>query len=152
MIRVDLEIEINRPSGEVFVYVTDLERLGEWQENLISATLESEPPLRAGSRIREVRSGPFGRRMEALVEVAEYAPPTAFALRIVEGPVPVDGALEFEDIGGATRLLFAAEGEPRGAMRLMQPLLAAGLRRQFTADYRRLKENLEAGRGAAESS
>ena len=39
MIRVDLEIEINRPSGEVFVYVTDLERLGEWQEKLISATL-----------------------------------------------------------------------------------------------------------------
>ena len=80
MIRVDLELEINRPPADVFAYVTDLERLGEWQENLISATLESDGPIRVGSRIREIRRGPFGRRMEALVEVEEFEPPTAFAL------------------------------------------------------------------------
>jgi uncharacterized membrane protein len=41
VIRIEFPVEVARPVQDVFAYVTDLERLGEWQPNLISVTKET---------------------------------------------------------------------------------------------------------------
>jgi uncharacterized protein YndB with AHSA1/START domain len=144
LIRIELTIEIDRPVERVFAYVTDPSKLGEWQPNLIEATNETEGPLGRGTRLRETRRGPFGRTVEAVVEVAEYEPNARFDLRIVSGPLPIDGRHAFRARDGETRIDFVAEGQPGGGLRLAEPLLAAALRRQFRRYYERLKEVLEA--------
>ena len=143
MIHLELTIQIGRPVGEVFAYVTDPENLPKWQPNLVSITKETEGPMRVGTRFREVRRAPFGRTVEALVEVSAYEENRRFDLRIVSGPVPVDGRNLFAAAHGGTRIDFVAEGELRGPVRIAQPILARLLRRQFAADYARLKRALE---------
>jgi hypothetical protein len=86
----------------------------------------------------------MGKRVESLVEVSEYEPNRRFALRILSGPLPIDGQHEFEPTDAGTRLVFVAEGQPGGPLRLFQPLLARALRRQFASYYVRLKKILEA--------
>jgi uncharacterized protein YndB with AHSA1/START domain len=143
MITIAFAVEIARPVDEVFAYLTDPDRLPEWQDNAVSADVEGGGPLRAGSRMREVRRAPFGREVTSLVEVSAYEPSTRFDLHIVEGPLPIDGDHTLSATATGTRIDFVAHGEPTGAMRLAQPLLRRLLDRQFRASYRTLKERLE---------
>ena len=50
MIRIELPVDVARPVQEVFAYVTDLERLGEWQPNVVSVTKQTEGPMGQGTR------------------------------------------------------------------------------------------------------
>jgi uncharacterized membrane protein len=145
VIRIELPVDVARPVQDVFGYVTDLERLGEWQPNVVSVTKETEGPMGQGTRLREVRRGPFGRNVEAIVEVAAYEPNRRFDLRIVSGPLRIDGSHEFHETDGGTRIDFVAHSQPGGALRLAEPLLARVLKRQFSGYYERLKDVLESG-------
>jgi uncharacterized protein YndB with AHSA1/START domain len=143
MIRFAFPVEIDRPVEDVFAFVTDPSRLPEWQTTTVSSVPETAGPLRAGTRLREVHRGPFGRELESLVEVARYEPNRRFDLRILEGPLPLDGNFGFEAVDGRTRIDFAAEGQPSGLLRLAQPLLARTLEKQFRGYFARLKELME---------
>jgi uncharacterized protein YndB with AHSA1/START domain len=39
------EVDVARPPGEVFSYVTDPARFGEWQSGVVSAHLEGPPAV-----------------------------------------------------------------------------------------------------------
>jgi len=139
-----IETPIARPPAEVFDVVTDLGRLHEWQPMIVEVQQLDSGPLRTGTRLREIREV-RGRRLEQTVEVAAHEPGRRFGLRVLEGPLPVDGELRFEPDGAGTRLHLAATGRPHGAQRLLSPLLRAGLKREFRKQYAALREVVEAG-------
>lgn len=146
MIDFTIETEIARPPAGVFAHATDPALLSTWQANTVSAAVEGGGPVALGARLREVHRGPGGRELPSLVEVTAYEPDRRFALKIVEGALPVDADLRFEPLrdGAATRITFRAHGQPTGPLRLLQPVLARTLRKQFATDCARLKEVLEA--------
>lgn len=67
----------------------------------------------------------------------------AFALRMVEGALPIHADMAFEPTGRGTRMRFRAHGQPTGAMRLAQPLLRRTLHKQFAEHCATLKRVLE---------
>ena len=140
------DTEIGRAPDVVFSVVTDPARLSEWQPLVVRVERLDEGPLRAGSRMREVRKV-RGKELAQVVEVADLEPPRRFGPRVVEGPLPVHGDLIFSSTAdGGTRVHVHAYGRARGAMRLLEPLLSLGIKREFRGQYRRLKEILEAER------
>lgn len=145
MIEFTIDTAIERPVSEVFAFATDPSRLPEWQTNTVAAERVDEGPLRVGSRLREVHRGPGGREVESLVEVAELEPDRTFALRMIEGPLPVDAHLAFRpgESGRGTKVSFTVEGELIGAKRLLEPLLTIVLKRQFREHCQNLKRVLE---------
>ena len=145
MIDLTVQTVIARPPADVFAYVTDPGKLATWQTNTVSAVPDGPLPLSVGSRLREVHRAPGGKKLESLVEVTEYEPDRAFAMQIVDGPMPLDSRITFDPNGGATRMRFDVHGKPGGAMRLAQPLLRWSLKRQFAAYCDTLKRILENG-------
>jgi uncharacterized protein YndB with AHSA1/START domain len=143
MIEFTIQTEVGRPPPEVFAFATDPARLPEWQTNTVSAVPLEEGPLRVGSRMREVHRGPGGKELESLVEVSELERDRRFGLKMIEGPLPVDGHLRFEPDGKGTRVAFTVQARLSGAMRLAQPLLRVGLKRQFKQHCAELKRALE---------
>jgi uncharacterized protein YndB with AHSA1/START domain len=138
-------IEIARPLEDVFAYVTDPNRLPEWQKGTVQVLRENgSVPLREGERLHEVHRA-MGRDMRSTVEVAEIDPGRAFAVKIVEGPLPLDGRWTFEPVGSGTRVRFTGEGHLRGPMRLAAPLVRRAVARQFRGHHERLKRALESG-------
>ena len=145
MIQFTIETEIERPTADVFAYVTDPERLATWQTNTVSAVQEGDGPLGLGTRLREVhRAG--GRELQSLVEVSEYEPGRAFALHVVEGALPVDVRITFEPTNLGTLMRFGAHGQPTGALRVAEPILRRSLKRQFARHCATLKQLLESRR------
>ena len=147
MIEFTIETEIERAPAEVFAFATDPARLPEWQTNTVSATPLEDGPLRVGSRLREVHRGPGGKELESVVEVSELEPDRRFGLKMIEGPLPVDGQLRFEPDGAGTRFAFTVQARPTGAARVAQPLLRLALKRQFAKHCAELKRVLEKGTG-----
>ena len=141
--RVEHAVEIERPVGEVFAYVTDVERLPDWQESCTEARREEEGPLGVGSRWREVRNA-AGRRIEATPEVVTYEPDGRFDIHS-NAPIPFTVRHTFETSGTGTRVSVVGEGDTSKLPRLARPIVERIAKRQFRSDLERLKQLLEAG-------
>jgi len=142
MIDITVETQIARAVHEVFTYATDPEKLPSWQTNTVSATREDDGPYGVGSRLREVHRAPGGKELESIVEVVEYAPDRVFALEVKEG-TPIHAHITFEPADGGTRMRFRAHGTLSGPTRIIEPLLARMLRKQFAQHVATLKQVLE---------
>jgi uncharacterized protein YndB with AHSA1/START domain len=142
MIDFTIETQIARPVHDVFAYATDPGKLPSWQTNTVSATREDDGPYGVGSRLREVHRAPGGKELESLVEVVEYAPDRVFALEVKEG-TPIHAHITFEPADGGTRMRFRAHGTLSGPTRIVEPLLARMLRKQFAQHVATLKQLLE---------
>ena len=142
MVRAEESVVVQRPIDEVFGYLTDPAKIPEWQASALEARLESEGPMRAGSRAVEKRKF-LGRRMESTVEVLEYEPPRRFTIKANSGPVPFEVASDLSEEEGGTRVRSVLQGEPGGFFRLAEPLVARAVERELRNNLATLKDVLE---------
>jgi carbon monoxide dehydrogenase subunit G len=140
VLRADLTIEIARSADEVFAYLTDVEKLPEWQASVVSS--RSDGPLREGSRIVEQRSL-LGHEAETELEVTFLEPGRRFGLRTISGPVNLTIEHELEEVGGETTLHVTATGKPSGLLRFAGRAVESRARHELSRDFERFKANLE---------
>ena len=86
MAAISSTIEIARSPEDVFAYLDEVTRHGEWQDGLISAHLDTDGPVGVGSKVTEVRKL-GGREMKMSYEITEHDPPKTFAFRVLDGPI-----------------------------------------------------------------
>ena len=137
--------EIARRPEDVFSYVSDPERLPEWQDSVVSAHVEGGGPPAEGSKaITTRRVGRTERKMT--MEVTEVSAPRAWAVRGIDGPVRgiVKGTVEPLDDGARSRVTIELDFEGHGIGKLLVPLV---VRRQagqeLPENMQRLTERLE---------
>src|SRR5712692_820750 len=70
MAAITESVEIARRPEDVFAYLDDLARHGEWQEQIVSVTSVTDGPTRVGSRATEVRRA-GGREFTGTYEITE---------------------------------------------------------------------------------
>ncbi len=140
-------VEIARSQADVFAYIADLERHGEWQQAIVSAKVETEGPVRVGTRVAEVRSVPGGRQMATTYEMTEFEPPGKASFEGVDGPVRAYGTVTVETVGdgSSSRVTLRLELKGHGLGRLLAPLAMREARRRVPEDQARLKARLEQG-------
>jgi uncharacterized membrane protein len=139
-------IEIARRSEEVFAYLDDIPRHGEWQDQIVSVRVDTDGPTRVGTRATETRRV-GGRNQQLTYEITEHSPPRSFAFRGLNGPLrPVGGGV-LEPIGDGSRCRLTVEldFEAHGIGKLLRPLAVRQARKQVVKDQRKLKERLESG-------
>jgi uncharacterized protein YndB with AHSA1/START domain len=139
-------IEIARPPDEVFAYVTDPSRFGEWQRDVVAVRHERGRPGRVGSRFTTTRRvGGAERTMTQ--EVTEHTAPRRWAARGVDGPVRPSATVTVEplDGGARSRVTFALDFEGHGVGRPLLPAVRRQARRGAPVSYRSLKQRLEGG-------
>jgi uncharacterized membrane protein len=139
-------IEIGRRPEDVFAYLDQLDRHGEWQGQIVSVKLETEGPTRVGSRATDKRRVPGGPR-EFTYEVTEHDPPRKVSFRVLNGPIRPFGKVTVEPVGdGArSRVTLELDFQARGLGTLLLPLVRMDAKKQVPKDQQRLKERLEAG-------
>ena len=142
--RIEQTFFVSRPPEIVFDYLTNPSTLADWQTSKTSVEALTEGAPRLGTRVRERTKPPGGKEFEQIVEFTEFDRPVRVRAHIVEGPYPIDGTWSFEPDGAGTRVLFVAEGELRGAMRLLQPVTKVVMARQMAGYHANLRRNVEA--------
>jgi uncharacterized membrane protein len=139
-------IEIDRPPEEVFAYLDQLERHGEWQSQIISSKLETEGPTGVGTRATDTRKVPGGKQ-NVTYEITEHDAPRKSSFRGTNGPVRPVGSVTVEPAGeGRSRVTLELDLKGHGLLGPLVAVLARGqARKQVPQDQQRLKERLEAG-------
>jgi uncharacterized protein YndB with AHSA1/START domain len=140
-VRLQREIVIARPVGEVFSYVSEPDNLPSWQPAVVEVR-RPEGPLAIGSRFGETRHF-VGKRFQTTVEVVELEPDRVFGIHVVDGPVPITVRHLFEPVDGGTRVAISGEVELRGALRLAGGVMAKAAEHDAGANLERLKTLLE---------
>jgi uncharacterized protein YndB with AHSA1/START domain len=150
-VRITETFVIAAPPELVFDYMTDPARLAAWQTSKTLVEPLTDGATRLGTRVRERTKPPGAKEFEQIVEFTEFDRPRRFHVHVVEGPQPIDGTWTLRPDGADTEVTFTAEGELRGAMRFMAPVVQRVMARQFADYHRNLRRNVERLRSAAPS-
>ncbi|MBZ0280420.1 MAG: SRPBCC family protein [Anaerolineae bacterium] len=142
MINVKDSIVIHRPVEEVFAYVSDLTNAPEWQTGLIEVRKTTAAPLGIGTQFTFVRKF-LGRKLEASNEFTVYKPDEIVTFKTTSGPISVEASYLFETEPEGTRVTCHIEMKPEGFSKLAEPLIAASVRREMSAEFGYLKDLLE---------
>lgn len=140
MVTVEQSVEIARPIVEVFAYVTDVERLPEWQSTV--SEVRAEGAIAPGTRVHDVREF-LGRRAATTLEVTRVEPPHRFSLHVVEGPVRYELDHELSESGGGTRVRVSARASVPGVLGIAARPMIKAAERQLRTDLEHLKGVLE---------
>ena len=143
MARVEGKIVINRPAVDVFDFVADERNEPRYNPRMRDAEQISEGPIGSGTRFRtELET--MGRTVPMIVEFTGYERPRRLASVTRSSMMATEGALTFESVPGGTRMRWSWDVRPRGALRLMAPLVGVIGRRQEQRIWGNLKRLLEA--------
>ena len=138
------EITISRPAEVVAAYAGEPSNAPEWYTNISSIRWETEPPLRAGSRVAFTAQF-LGRQLAYTYEITEFVPARRLVMRTAQGPFPMETTYSWQPAGeSSTRMTLRNRGEPAGFSKLAGPFMAAAMRRANRKDLRKLRSILEA--------
>lgn len=144
MIDVQQSTVIGRPAKSVFAFVSDQTNAPRWQRGLTEVQRLTDGPVGVGTRHRFVRRL-MGRQMAGENEYTRYEPGEFVAFKATSGGWPLEASYRVEQHGvRGTRLTAKLEIRPTGPFRLLEPLIAAALRRDVEANLAALKGLLEA--------
>jgi hypothetical protein len=143
MIRHQVNLQINRPVEEVFAFLTNAANHAKW--DALSVEMEPQEPgdWHQGLKFREVRKL-GGRDTEVYSQLAVFDLNRRMELQSLTGPY-FHGTWIFEPKANGTQLLYTAEMKMGGVMRLLEPLIAGGFRKQLEENFANLKRVLERG-------
>lgn len=145
MTALESTIDIRRQPDQVYAYITDPTRWGEWQPDVVAAQVLDAGPQAPGTRITTTRR--IGRAERTMTQqVTTIEPPTRWAVHGVDGPLrpSMDVTVEPLPDGAGTRVTFALGFEGRGFADLLVPVVRRMAARTAPSSYRRLKNRLEA--------
>ena len=142
MARVEGEIIINRPVEEVFDFVADERNEPRYNPRMVCAEKISDGPIGPGARFdTELKTA--GRTMPMVVEFTDFERPRRLGSVTRSSMMETTGGLTFESISAGTRMCWSWDVRPRGAMKLMAPLIGTIGRRQERGIWGSLKRLLE---------
>jgi hypothetical protein len=149
MSSLDVRVErvVSKSPPEVWAFVVDgfFRNHPRWDLALTECrSLDGEgATIKPGTRGVEVRR--FGGEQRAEFRVTTVEAQRQFVFHNTSGPFELRRAYTFAPAASGTRLTFAFEMAPKGAMRLLFPLFRRTIRKQVMGNIDRLARLLEEG-------
>jgi uncharacterized protein YndB with AHSA1/START domain len=143
MIQHQIDLQIKRPVEEVFAFLTNANNHPKWDSLSVSMEPQEVGAWHKGMKFKEVRK--IGRRnTEVASQIEVFDPNRRMEIQSLTGP-SFHGTWIFEPVNTGTRLLYTAQMQLNGIMRLLEPLIAGQFRQQLEANFTNLKRVLEQG-------
>ncbi len=143
MATIRQSITIDRPVDKVFDYVTDFEKLPEWETSILESVKTSEGPMGIGTTYRGVIKA-MGMKMEWTSRVTEYETHARLDETIISGKTTIYEREIFDETEeGGTDFTLVHEYRIGGFLRLITPILILTMLRQMKKNLQNLKRILE---------
>jgi hypothetical protein len=143
MTRIDGEIVIHRPVDVVFDYVADQSNEPQYNPRMVRAEKITPGPVGKGTQFRSAVAS-RGQTPEMLIEVTRYDRPTRLASATTMQQADISYTLTFEPAASGTRMRWSGQVRPKGAFKLLGPLIVWIGRNQEQRIWASLKQHLEA--------
>ena len=142
MISAESTVDIERPLGDVFAFVSDCRNEPRWHTDVVEAEPMGNDPIGVGTRERWKM---FGGRWENVMRVVRFVPGELIELDGERRGAGIHVALRysFQPIASGTRFSRRIQIEMSGPARLLTPLYRLGAPRRNRQFTRNLKGILE---------
>ena len=128
MATATITFELDQSPETVFDYIADIRNESEWSKDMKSAKLVGGGPIGDGS-VFETEYRGFGKMR---IVTKEYRRPEHL---VFDGDGPRMGMHFVMDVAptesGGSQVTFVVDMQPRGAMRVLSPLLQLGMPREM---------------------
>jgi hypothetical protein len=142
MVDIANSITIDRPTSDVFAYVTDLSNEPAWHTDLLEARKTSDGPVGIGTRY-QVRYKPFMGNSEGFEEVIGFEPDRLQVVRGEVGPMRPTITYLVKPANGGTKFTRRLQLEASGLMGLVLPMMRFMIVRTNAGFVANLKRVLE---------
>jgi uncharacterized protein YndB with AHSA1/START domain len=145
---IESDVTIARPPAEVFAYITDPSRFGEWQSGVIHGHLEGDQPAHVGSRCTTTRSI-RGSERAFTSEITKLDPPTTWAIHGIDGPVRADVTITVEPVndGRDSHVTIQVDFHSHGIGKMLLPGVVREAHQEAPRNCENLKRQLESNPG-----
>jgi uncharacterized protein YndB with AHSA1/START domain len=143
MARIEGEILIDRPVDVVFDYVADQSNEPQYNPQMVRAEKITAGPVGKGTRFRSAVAS-RGRTAEMLIECTGYERPRLLASTTTMAQADISYTLTFEPAAAGTRMRWSGRVRPKGAFRLLGPVITWLGIRQEQRIWASLTNHLEA--------
>jgi Polyketide cyclase / dehydrase and lipid transport len=143
MARIEGEIVIGRPVDVVFDYVADQSNEPQYNPQMVRAEKITAGPVGKGTQFRSAVAS-RGRTAEMLIECTGYDRPALLASTTTMQQAEISYTLTFEPDAAGTRMRWSGQVRPKGAFRLLGPVITWMGIRQERRIWTALKGHLEA--------
>jgi hypothetical protein len=143
MAKIEGEIVIGQPADVVFDYVADQRNETQYNPRMMRAEKITAGPVGKGTQFRSAVTS-MGRMAEMLIECTSYDRPTLLASTTTMQQANIRYKLTFERTAAGTRMRWSGEVRPKGAFKLLGPVITWMGRRQEQRIWTSLKNQLEA--------
>jgi len=116
-------VTINRPPAEVYAFLAEGLNNPLWRSGIKQIELVSGQSGQAGAVYRQVLTGPGGRAVDGDYQITTAVPGAELRFQVIAGPARPTGSYLLAGVSEGTRLVFVLEVEPKGAMKLMGPMI-----------------------------
>jgi uncharacterized membrane protein len=149
LIAISDNFVVQRPVGDVFAYVSNLENLPYWAKGVQAVTRSQEGPTEVGT-VFNVTGSIAGRQLTVAYRITGYELNQKLSAAGKFAFLPFHETFRFRPSVEGTQVTQHIEMQPQGIANWATPLLRIVLGGQIRGDNRRLKQALEAQSGAAE--
>jgi uncharacterized membrane protein len=140
---IRVSVEVARPAGEVFDFISDFENNPQWQGGMKSCRWTTPPPHQVGSTYDQVAHF-LGRDIKSSFKVTEFEPGRRVKITSTAGPFPITETRTVDsDRDDLSRVTAVVEGDATRFFRIAGPVLRLMVQRSVRGDYARLKRLLE---------
>jgi uncharacterized protein YndB with AHSA1/START domain len=144
-------VTIRRSPADVYAFVADYDNDPRWRDGVTEMTATPNGSVRDGTKVREVlRFG--GRAHVTETTISDVVPGRSFVFQGAGTGGAVWGRRTVEPTAEGARLTTELRVTSRGALRVLEPLLAPMFRRATRRDLATLRGTLEAGADHAATS
>jgi len=143
MAGIEGEILIGQPVDVVFDYVADQSNEPQYNPRMVRAEKITPGPVGKGTQFRSAVAS-MGRTAEMLIECTGYDRPALLASTATMAQADFSYLLTFEPAAAGTRMRWSGQVRPKGAFRLLGPVITWLGMRQEQRIWASLKLHLEA--------
>ena len=143
MAQIEGEILIGQPVDVVFDYVADQSNEPQYNPRMVRAEKITPGPVGKGTQFRSAVAS-MGRTAEMLIECTGYDRPALLASTATMAQADFSYLLTFEPAAAGTRMRWSGQVRPKGAFRLLGPVITWLGMRQEQRIWASLKLHLEA--------
>jgi uncharacterized protein YndB with AHSA1/START domain len=144
--KIDIQIDINRPANLVFSWLSDPERAKTWMTSVTATEIINETAEKVGTTFRE-RVEEKGKGTELIGEIVGYVENKSIAFRLEGTYNRVDLEYRLEPSNAHTRLWFRSDIHFKSFTRMVMMLIGPWFRRkivrQLESELGSLKEFCE---------
>ena len=142
IIEVEHSVVIDRPPGEVFAFLSDLENWSRWQPDLLESKQTSRGPMEVGTTFWQTLDV-GGQRFELLCEVTGYEAHEELSFFYARDGLSFWLGFYLGPVGAGTRVTGKGKGRMTGFFSLFEPVVEREIDEQIKRSLDDLKVLLE---------